>query len=275
MVPLVAFCIIGCLVSSCEEEGEGVHYAPEITSPAFGASNQSLEVILEWHDTDPAGTLGDVERFDVYLGTAEGNLERVATDLLVFSEEKATFKCSSLELNTTYFWRVVAKANGKSRKSEIGKFVTAGELQKINVGGRTLMVYPGDYIHPDESSLIGYDLGPNVDATSWEDGEANTRIILDHYGESYSRGWGVAADHCDKLNAYGYSDWYLPAILEIDAVVIENNLLKYGYVYWSSTVAEADYSLRVMGKSNQHDPSTGFDNLDPLSDARCRCVRKD
>jgi hypothetical protein len=274
---LIVFCIIGCIVASCVEE-EYIAYSPEITSPAFGASAQSLEAVLEWDDTDPAGGIyefgnGDqFYTFDVYLGTTQDNLELVASDLLV-----ENFRCSSLAFNTTYFWKIVAReaTNGETKQSPVGKFSTAGELQKIKVGENTIMVYPGDYMHPDPSSLMGYLFTYPSEAVSWEDGELNTKAILDYYGGHTSRGWGAAAEHCDQLIAYGYSDWYLPAILEIDAVVTENNLAKYEKdEYWSST-EYPEYHTRAMTKSTLYNPLTGYDDEDKFADLRCRCVRKD
>jgi hypothetical protein len=265
--------VIGWLAISCSEDEKGIAYSPAITAPTSGASNQSPEVTLQWEDTDPVSAY-ELYTFDVYIGTSENNLQLVASDLL--NEE---FKCSALALNAMYFWKVVAKANGESKESAVGEFVTDQELQKIKVGDKTLMVFPGDYVHPDPGSVMGYSSNTLAGASNWEDGELNTTTIINYYGENHSRGWGVAADYCDKLNAYGHTDWYLPAILEIDAVATENNLLKYATdEYWSSTEWELDANRDlVLTKSLSPYPGVGYSVADKIAyhSIKCRCVRED
>ncbi|WKN43628.1 hypothetical protein [Tunicatimonas pelagia] len=83
------------------------------------------------------------------------------------------------------------------------------------------------------------------------------------------------------MQAYGYSDWYLPAISELDTVVTELGLLdslKQFNVYYSSTEPE-QYPTMIYTKSSL----AGYD--EPFSvdekyghrndDLKCRCIRSE
>jgi hypothetical protein len=279
-----ALFVIGCLAISCSEEEQGITYSPAITAPEFEASNQSLEVTLQWEDTDVAYA-SETYQFDVYLGTSKNNLQLLASG--VNHEE---FRCSTLALNTTYFWKVVVKAysrgandrldNRGSKESAVSTFVTTQELPRIEIGNKTIMFFPGDYL--GDLSLTGYWRWPKVaGAFNWDDGEQNTRAILNYYGENVSLGWGAAADYCDKLEAYGYNDWYLPSIREIDAVATENNLLRNDNdIYWSSTELNLNPQVQpqdaVFTKSTRRYPDMEYSVAQKTAfHIKCRCVRQD
>jgi len=71
-------------------------------------------------------------------------------------------------------------------------------------------------------------------ATSPTDGSNNTSQLVSGYGTD-----AEAAYMCDTLTAQGFSDWYLPAILELDKVYQNKDLIGIGVManeYWSSTV---------------------------------------
>lgn len=79
-------------------------------------------------------------------------------------------------------------------------------------------------------------------------GEINTAAILAYCAEA-----NIAARACDTLNLNGYSDWYLPAIDELNLVY--NNIGKHGVIlndnYWSSSQcgdAYAYYSNTGYGR---------------------------
>lgn len=265
----IAF-VVGCFAFACTEEDQKFTYSPVITGPIDGSANQSLEVMLQWDGANKSEE-GEAYTFDIYLGTSEDNLQPLGS--VVYQGE---FKCSALALNTTYFWKVIAKANGRSKESAISKFVTIDKLPQVEVGSKTLMFFPGDYLGV-ASSIPGVYRTESAGAFSWDDGKQNTEAIRNYYGEETSRGWGAAAEHCDKLNAYGYSDWYLPSIHEIDAVVTENNLVKFNTdVYWSSTELDVDtHRDAALTKSTTFYPGLDYSVADKTAThiIKCRCVR--
>ena len=100
-------------------------------------------------------------------------------------------------------------------------------------------------------------------------GAANTEAIVAQLGVG-----DYAAKVCDDLNAYGYDDWYLPALGELKAVYDEyggtgqNNFD--GNFYLSSTEYSADFAwFQDFINDLQGEGGKGF--AIPTS---CRCVRR-
>ena len=87
--------------------------------------------------------------------------------------------------------------------------------------------------------------------------------------------WSTAQTTCSNLNVFGFSDWYLPSRLELDAIHKQSYLIT-GLSqtpivkYWSNTALDVDnaYTQRLDYGGPDPDPkinSTGHN---------CRCVRK-
>ncbi len=107
-------------------------YAPYSPTPANGATDQPTDVTLEWKsDGDPDD--GDTVTFDVYFGTdptPDDGIpllgwwsEKVATD-----HTSTSYDPGELELNTQYYWKIVAKDDqGARTESEIWDFWTIQE----------------------------------------------------------------------------------------------------------------------------------------------------
>ncbi len=84
--------------------------------------------------------------------------------------------------------------------------------------------------------------------SNW-DGQANTKAIITQKGHKFS-----AAQMCDTFTSNGYSDWYLPSVLELSdcfksAFIINNILGINGFgniVYWSST----EYNYQAVRYTN-------------------------
>lgn len=83
-----------------------------------------------------------------------------------------------------------------------------------------------------KDTLIG------ISAQSNWDGQANTKAIIAQRGHKFS-----AAQTCDSFSSNGFTDWYLPSILELShcfnaAYAVNNILGNNGFAndsYWSST----------------------------------------
>jgi hypothetical protein len=135
-------------------------------------------------------------------------------------------------------------------------------MQKINFNG-TLYVYP-----EDNSTGIQWYNGSYVttNALSTTDGAANTDSIIKYQGAG-----DYAAYLCDTLNAFGHSDWYLPAQDELNALYQNKDAIG-GFSsdgYWSSTESDDSSAWdQFFGSGNQDlsGKSSGF---------RVRCVRRD
>src|SRR6056297_3798445 len=99
-------------------------------------------------------------------------------------------------------------------------FVLSINLISSNAQPKTIM-YDGDtlWVHPTDNSGSkewgGY--GTNIShgngAGSSSNGYQNTAAIVSELGAG-----NYAAYLCDTLNAYGYDDWYLPALEELNTI---------------------------------------------------------
>lgn len=97
---------------------------------------------LEWQSaTDPDG---DVVAYDLFLDTEENPKSKVIGDLKATSYKLQT----DLEINTTYYWRVIAKdGKGGSSESEIHQFTTRERtIQEAIVGQWTMEAVLNDGI---------------------------------------------------------------------------------------------------------------------------------
>jgi hypothetical protein len=78
---------------------------PHNPSPSDQATDVSADATLSWLSIDPDG---DEVTSDVYLGT-DSNLD--VDDLIVEDHNSNSFNPGNLELNTTYYWKVIATDN--------------------------------------------------------------------------------------------------------------------------------------------------------------------
>lgn len=134
----------------------------------------------------------------------------------------------------------------------------------IEFQGHTLFLYPV------ANTLYGTRWGDTsifCGATSPVDGKLNTQLIVAAHGSIKS-----AAKICDDLVGYGFSDWYLPSRLELNAIHEQSYLsaaLNYSTSYYSST----EYSKREVYRlgmnygNNEYGPK--------LENIQVHCVRRD
>jgi len=112
-----------------------------------------------------------------------------------------------------------------------------------------------------------------TNANSDNNGELNTNIIVSKYG-SYE----YAANVCYELDAYGYDDWYLPSIIELNAIY-RNKINIPGLTasgYWTSN--ETNYcgacsQYFKTGAQYKGDATNGFGRKSGTWSVRC--VRRD
>ena len=80
---------------------QGVPTCATALVPAAAATGVALTQVLSW--TAPAGANPAVSGYDVYFGTSPGSLTPISSDQI-----DTTYTPEALELNTTYYWKVVA-----------------------------------------------------------------------------------------------------------------------------------------------------------------------
>lgn len=153
--------------------------------------------------------------------------------------------CAALGIATTLF---------SCKKKE------ESDLIKVSIDGNIL------YVHPTDNSA-GYawaDQYVHTGATSLTDGKQNT-AALENLPETY------ASKICSQLNAFGYSDWYLPSKDELVGIALnmdDKSSFSEGY-YWSSTELDDGVAWAIYMPGG----NTGA----RIKNAQypCRCVRKD
>ncbi len=95
--------------------------APFSPMPEDGSQNQSLSVILSWSCSDPEN---DPLTYDVFFGT-DNPPTQVATAISV-----TFYTPGTLNLNTTYFWKIIAHDDhGNSTEGEVWSFTTKESWQ--------------------------------------------------------------------------------------------------------------------------------------------------
>ena len=115
------------------------------------------------------------------------------------------------------------------------------------IAGTGLVAAPVDQSIGAEWGCRGELIGGT--STALGTGQANTTLILFGCVES-----GIAARLCDELDDWGYDDWYLPSLDELNEVY-ENLQLNgfstfYNYSYWSSTEGSLSFLAQAQDFSD-------------------------
>jgi uncharacterized protein (TIGR02145 family) len=93
---------------------------PSFPNPEDGAENQSIEIDLSWTCTDPEG---DPLTYDIYFGT-EAAPTQVAT-----GQTETTYDPGILEINTEYFWKIIAHDDhSNTTQGTVWNFTTGDEI---------------------------------------------------------------------------------------------------------------------------------------------------
>ena len=143
------------------------------------------------------------------------------------------------------------------------------DLPELSFQG-TLIVHPSDSL--GGGNVVWGLMGSVTNASSATNGADNTEAITNALGEI---GADYAAKLCGELDAFGYTDWYLPAREELDAIYQARDAVGgFGNQwYWSSTEdAEPEQTANRAWIQNFED---GFAHaIDKGLLGRVRCVRR-
>ncbi|HAV42399.1 TPA: hypothetical protein DCX15_00060 [bacterium] len=94
---------------------------PSNPSPVNGTTNQPINVTLSWTGGDPDP--GDTVTYDAYFGTTTP-----PTKLVSSNQAGTTYNPGTLNHNTTYYWKIVAKDNhGASTSGPVWSFTTEAQ----------------------------------------------------------------------------------------------------------------------------------------------------
>ncbi len=115
--------------------------------PSNNTVNVKKSTQLQWEDfKDPEN---DLVAYDVFIGTSENNLIRVARNTQCNS-----FIYNKIDNNTTYFWKVIAKdTHGNTTQSDVWQF-TSSIVNKYTVSGKIVTKHGTPLSNVE---LIGFD----------------------------------------------------------------------------------------------------------------------
>jgi hypothetical protein len=151
-VLVVAILIFAAMSLMCTKSTEPDNTAPSepgTPTPANGAADQPLIVVLSWTGGDPDG---DPLRFDVYFGVN-------SSPPLVSSDQAGrNYAPDTLDYNTQYYWRVVAKDDHDHETEGAPWSFTTGNtpLPPVNISIQSDS--EGDGV------IIGWDKTANIDS---------------------------------------------------------------------------------------------------------------
>ncbi len=242
---LLVIAIVLLMTSSCKKDDPNV--APGVVTlitPANAATNvASYAFSLTWSlVTDPDG---DAVTYDVYFGTA-------ATPATVASTEIGKTYTPTLEVNTTYYWKVVAKdGKGGTSESAVWSFTTDliawsdathGTFTDERDGHVYDVVKIGDQTWFAEN--LAYEIpGKNItDNTVWENNTAyDGWCYFDNNKPSYGGTYGVMYQW-EAAKTACPSEWHLATDAEWTTLtyylgspdVVGGKLKEFGTPHWAS-----------------------------------------
>jgi sugar lactone lactonase YvrE len=147
---------------------------PSNPVPSDGATEVSLTPVLSWSSFDPDP--GDSVTFDLYFGTMSTPVAKVSAD-----QVSASFAPGGLLLDTTYYWKVVARDNhGEQKEGPVWSFRTLSDnaVPEVSIEGLSLVqadpVFDIGFAASDTASGVAF-----VRLFYRKDGETWTRYGID------------------------------------------------------------------------------------------------
>lgn len=182
----------------------------------------------------------------------------------VFSNVNAFNSTFTGVAGQTYILRWTLSNNCASSYDDITISFSNFQLPSCNCQGQTLYSFPS-------ANSTDINWGPSVQigpiAQTPNDGLQNTNAIVAAIGANYS----YAPQLCYNLNAYGYSDWYLPSKDELNCLYNNGYTVGLTYYVWSSS----EYGTSLAWAQNFTNGIQDIGPKVPGSAFGAVCVRKD
>ena len=148
--------------------------------------------------------------------------------LMIFVIANGPYGNNALYIYNGVSWSVLAFAN-----LTIGSYTGGGVVFYIDPTGlHGLISSTVDQTSYADWGCFGTLIGPGAEHSEIGSGDTNTAAIAAGCSEA-----GIAAKICDTLTLNGFTDWYLPAIDELDSMYVHSDIIggfNTGW-YWSST----------------------------------------
>jgi hypothetical protein len=170
--------------------------------PLDGSVDQSTEVNLTWLSGDP--DIGDIVSYDLYFGSKNPPDSVVASSLLAM-----TYHVGGLNIDSWYFWRVIAKDNrGGVDSGLVWSFkTTSGLIAYYPFNGNTIDETGHGHNGTVYGAVLTTDRFGNVDRAYSFDGVADYINVADDSGLTLGSGPFVIGAWV-KLASYGVDGGY-------------------------------------------------------------------
>jgi hypothetical protein len=152
-------------------------YTPDDPTPADGAANVSIDTALSWTGGDPDA--GDTVTYDVYFGITSPP-PKLASNI-----SGTSYQPTTLEQNTTYYWKIVAwDSHGASTTGAMWLFTTEtlGDVTPPHltiVKPEKAIYFLNTKILPFIATIVFFAVDVEVSATDNESGVAKVEFYVD------------------------------------------------------------------------------------------------
>ncbi len=151
---------------------------------------------------------------------------------------------------------------------------TQNYIPHVFYGEDTILYFsPFDLVDSVTWGTYGVDITAGNGALDKYYGLPNTEAIVEQLGDN--GGVPYPAMICDTLTAYGYNDWYLPSMWEIDNIAYKQDsiisLYRPSYIYWSSYETDSIFAYSMYF----YYPEWMGSDIPKFGQCKCRCVRRE
>jgi uncharacterized protein (TIGR02145 family) len=167
--------------------------------------------------------------------------------------------------NTTYYIKPYITTPTDTTYGAVKSFYTLGSPVNLSYLNGIISVYPTnneEYVYWSTSGWGTESI--QTHATSESNGDQNTNQIVSALGSTVS-----VAKTCNELDAFGYTDWYLPSKNEVELMYIHKDTLNFQWStpIWTSSETSKDevWSVDVNTGVSSEVNKSGYNSV--------RCVR--
>ncbi|NIA11512.1 MAG: hypothetical protein GWP10_17780 [Nitrospiraceae bacterium] len=207
--------------------------APNTPSPANASINVSLTPTLTWNCTDPNG---DPITYDVYFGTTTSP-SKVASNIT-----SASYAPSTLNLSTTYYWKIVAYDNASlSNTSALWHFTTRGETAPTISNPSPANNSTGNAFNPALSIQVNDSENDNMTITFYNsDASGTTGTMIAYYSNEPNGTYTAYPTGMDSYNTTYY--W---------KVVVNDTFVDSTAIYHFTTMGTGSgYNIEIRYEGN-------------------------
>lgn len=249
---LIILTIITAMLFSCDPHDKlnrPNNLAPDVPSnlnPADNSLNQSTNISLTWHCSDPDG---DSLRYDIYFGITAN------PPLVASNKTDTSYNPGILEYITSYFWQVKAvDTHGDTASGPICTFRTQSFSSIRILGACDIPAVPADWYSLNVSGNFVYLAGAGSPMFAFDVSDPSQPALISQYGDgdlmisqiAIKEGTAYLAEAMYGLETVDIANPANPAHLDgyhaqglVNSVILKEN---YAYLAGSNGITTLDIS---------------------------------